>query len=70
MQTSLVDLSVESDASHLPEKIEFLMNLVLFALDESSELGLDDVARLLDQTSLAVAAHRLSFAPMPMRQCA
>jgi hypothetical protein len=40
------------------ERIEFLFNLVLFALDEASEQNLDAAACLLDQAALAIQPFR------------
>ncbi len=39
-------------------RVEFLFNLILFALDEASEMELDATAVLLDRASLSVQPFR------------
>ncbi len=36
------------------ERIEFIFTLVLFALDEASEMQMNEAAKLLDQASIAI----------------
>jgi hypothetical protein len=49
-------LAATRDATAV-DPIRFLLELVLFALDEASDLGVDEAAKLLDQVAIMIAAH-------------